>query len=738
MRSFADMPIKQKLIRVIMLTSGVALSIISVAVFIHETYSFRQVIERLSITRARVIAAMSTAAVQFDDPEAAVEILSASRVDPNFIAAAVFKDGTLFASYPANIFEGEPLPDLSVSRNYVEKGALVRIEPIFFENRVLGTVYLKLSLKAVYDRLTFFAVLLFIVVVGAASIAYLLATLLQRGISDPILELASTVRAVSERKDYSLRAKRLGADELGLLTDAFNDMLKEIHRRDVALLESSRRLALALEASHTGTWDRDLTSDRMVWDLYTEALFGLKPGMFDQTYEGFLARVHPEDRDRVAAGAERAIERKRELDLEIRVVWPDGSVHYMIVRGRAFYDERGHPLRMTGVCLDVTEKKLAEQAIRESEERMRSVVDHVVDGIITIDSQGRIESFNPAAAKIFGYSAQEVMGCNVNMLMPEPYHSEHDDYIANYLETGQRKIIGIGREVAGRRKDGSVFPMELAVSEFHLGERRYFTGIVRDITERKRAEEEIRRLNAELEQRVVSRTAELAATNRELEAFTYSVSHDLRAPLRHIDGYAQILIEEHSTDLSPAALHYLRRIRRGTQNMGRLVDDLLNFARVGRLELKHQPVDLNDILEEVISDLRPEIQQRQIEWKIGRLPVCECDPGLMKQVFTNLLSNAIKYTRPREMALIEVFESKRGNDFAIGVRDNGVGFDMKYADKLFGVFQRLHRADEFEGTGVGLATVQRIIQRHGGRIWAESELGRGAVFWFTLPGCVRS
>jgi light-regulated signal transduction histidine kinase (bacteriophytochrome) len=219
---------------------------------------------------------------------------------------------------------------------------------------------------------------------------------------------------------------------------------------------------------------------------------------------------------------------------------------------------------------------------------------------------------------------------------------------------------------------------------------------------------------------------------KELEAFSYSVSHDLRAPLRHIAGFSKMLVEEFEASLPADAQHYLQRIQDGTRRMGLLVDDLLNLARVGRSELRLQVAGLNSIVDEVISELKPETEGRNIEWKIGALPYVACDPALLKQVLQNLLSNALKFSRPRCSPVIEIGQRQQNGNAVVFVRDNGVGFSMKYADKLFGVFQRLHRPEDFEGTGVGLATVQRIVQKHGGSVWAEAGLDRGATFYFTL------
>jgi len=391
------------------------------------------------------------------------------------------------------------------------------------------------------------------------------------------------------------------------------------------------------------------------------------------------------------------------------------------------------PVEISLSPLETAEGVLISSAIRNITERKRAetkfrdLLESAPDAIVIVNEQGRIVLTNAQTEKLFGYPREELLGQPVEILVPHRFHGEHAGHRQNYAHSPRPRAMGADLDLYGRRKDGTEFPVEISLSPLETGEGKLISSAIRDVTKRKQAEQE-----AELHRQELARSnAELAAVNQELEAFSYSVSHDLRAPLRHIDGFARILKEEHSAELSEEAQRYLERVLHGANHMGHLVDDLLNLAKIGRRELARQRTRLDVLVRETLADL-PGTENRTVEWRVEPLPEVDCDPGLLKLVFNNLLGNALKFTRSRQPAVIEIGTIDSVGPITIFVRDNGVGFDPQYADKLFGVFQRLHRQEDFEGTGVGLATVQRIIRKHGGEVWAESEVDRGATFFFSL------
>jgi len=403
-------------------------------------------------------------------------------------------------------------------------------------------------------------------------------------------------------------------------------------------------------------------------------------------------------------------------------------------------DEAGQVVAWATISPNLERMKLLQAALREKDvllreslDRRAGIIESAMDAIITVDAGQVIVVFNLAAEKMFLCPAAEALGQSITRFIPSRFRAGHGAHIRAFGETNStNRTMGALNAVWAQRSNGEEFPIEASISQVKTDGRTLFTVIMRDITQRQAAEREVERLNEDLESRVNARTAELQASNTELESFTYAVAHDLRAPLRQMAGFCAILLEEFAGGLAPEAQSYLQRVQRAATKMGVLVDELLKLGKVGRQSIRREPVDVNRAIEEVRSLLQPEFAGRQVEWSIADLPPVACDAMLIRLVFQNLISNALKYSRTRSQARIEIGQLNESGSPTFFVRDNGVGFDMKYADKLFGVFQRLHREQDFEGTGVGLATVHRIITKHGGRVWASAELDRGAAFYFTL------
>lgn len=368
---------------------------------------------------------------------------------------------------------------------------------------------------------------------------------------------------------------------------------------------------------------------------------------------------------------------------------------------------------------DISTRKEAERALQESEARMRAIVDTAVDAIVTIDEHGIIERFNPAAERLFGYAKMEVAGKNISSLMPSPYREMHDGYLARYLQTGEKKIIGIGREVVGLRKDGSVFPMELAVAEMRLGERRMFTGMVRNIAERKQAEER----DAQL-------MREITSANEELTNFAYVVSHDLKAPLRAIGSLADWLTTDYADKFDDDGKEHMRLLINRVHRMSSLIDGILQYSRVGRVREAVIDVDLNRLLRDVVDMLAP---PAHIAVTIdASLPVIRIEPTRIEQVFQNLISNGIKYM-DKTNGTIHVGCRAEGSNWRFSVADNGPGIESRHFERIFQLFQTLAPRDRVESTGVGLALVKKIVEMYGGQVSIKSTPGAGSTFSFALP-----
>ncbi|HYD83838.1 MAG TPA: ATP-binding protein [Opitutus sp.] len=601
-----NLPIRQKLAIVILTTSSAALLITCLSFFAYEFVTFRRTAVRNLATLGEIIASNSTAALAFDNPDDARETLSALRAERHIVAAALYDaSGAIFAKYPAGLADSAVPAAPGKTGHRITLRSLTSFQPVVHNDRQLGILYLESDMDAMVERFQLYALIAMIVMGGSLLGAFVLSQKLQHQISRPVLALADTARAVSDRRDFSVRAVRQGDDELGVLTDAFNDMLTQIHEQD--------------------------------------------------------------------------------------------------------------------------------RALRESEARLRAVLNSAVSAVVVTDHLGRIIDWNACAERMFGRTRGEALGLDLGEVL-EPVADGAVAGMKRFMTKADSEITTWPIEMNGHRRDGEIFPIEVAINPVVSGGVVTFCAFASDITERKKSEIEIQTLNQQLERRVAERTEQLQSANKELEAFSYSVSHDLRAPLRHIDGFANMLTTHVGDALDEKSRRYLTVIMDSAKRMGRLIDDLLSFSRHGRAELRHVPVKLGELVSEVRRQMLDDVGGRNITWKIEELPEVEGDIAMLHQVFANLLGNAVKYTRQRSEAVIEVgSRTNEEGELVVFVRDNGAGFNPKYVDRLFGVFQRLHSESEFEGTGVGLANVQRIIHRHGGRVWAEGQVNEGATFYFTLP-----
>ena len=576
-----------------------------------------------------------------------------------------------------------------------------------------------------------------IVATSGLVAAYLLA----RGIARPVHLLVQAASRVAGG-DYEMRVPIKSADEFGVLSARFNEMTAAIRSRgaerdakEAALRESELRLKTVGDHLPGSTiYEYGMRPDGSFYFVYLSAgiahstTYG--PEELFAHPEKVYENVLEEDAARMMRATSESAQNLTVFDQQVRRRMPNGEIRWFHSRSMPRLLEDGN-IVWDGVELDVTAYKQTEEALDRERALLRTLIDLLPDHIYVKDAQSRFLLGNIGVAQVMGAVRPE------NLIGK----SDRDFYPPDEstMFRGDEEEVLAGRAMFNKEEpvthpDGSqrfILTTKVPLKDA-AGNIVGLVGIGRDITDRKRAEAEIHKLNTELEQRVIERTAQLEAANKELEAFSYSVSHDLRAPLRAVDGFAQAVMEDYGPLLPEEGQRYLQTIRGEAQKMGMLIDDLLTFSRLSRAPVHKQDINTGDMVRSVLDDLSSMQEGRQIDVRIGELPNCAGDPALLRQVWINLLSNALKYTQKREAAVVEVGCVQTEEGSAYFVRDDGTGFDMRYSDKLFRVFQRLHLAEEFEGTGVGLAIVQRIIHRHGGRVWAEAAPDRGATFHFTL------
>ena len=497
------------------------------------------------------------------------------------------------------------------------------------------------------------------------------------------------------------------------------EQLKKILQEQEIKLDEIQRV------SGLGSWDLHVPSGKAIWSKEEYRLLGYDPKKDDATPDNFLARIHEADRERTLKALNKPFEDKSIYKAEFRLVTPDGKVRYVAERGRVIFNKDDKAERFIGTTLDVTERVEAEKKLKESEKELSKILENMQDTFYRTDIEGRVIRVSPSVETLLGYKPEEVLGMKIVDLY---VHPEERQRLFNQLQETGGKVQAF--EAPLKHKDGSIVWVSTN-AQYYLknGEVQGIEGTTRNINQLKLAQEELCMHQKELESMVEERT-------RELEAFSYSVSHDLRAPLRSINGFSQLIEEEYSNLMDEQGKDYLRRVRASTRRMSDLIDDLLQLTRINRQSTKVDDVEISSIVTNIIGELSLEEPNRMVKTIIAPAIVVKGDERLLEIGLRNLLKNAWKFTEKKPEAVIEFGISQQAElpSPVYFLRDNGVGFDMKYMDKLFLPFHRLHNVEEFKGTGIGLAIVKRVIERHNGRVWADSIENQGATFYFSLAG----
>ncbi|MGA2330605.1 MAG: PAS domain S-box protein [Syntrophales bacterium] len=485
------------------------------------------------------------------------------------------------------------------------------------------------------------------------------------------------------------------------LRKSYDELEHRVEERTAELRESEERLTHALEAGELGIWGLDTKTGKAWRSLRHDQVFGYDKILPEWTYQMFLAHVLPLDRKEVDEKFGHATSIGTEWNFECRIRRTDGAIRWIWAQGMPRLNERNEVVSMVGLVRDITGRKQTEAET----ERLATFPRLNPNPIVETDMAGNVQFVNPAADRLFPDIREHGLA--------HPWLADWEALVRTCREGGKEANV---REVTA---DGRWYLQ--TISFVREVKRIRIYGL--DITERRTAELELK-----------ERTVQLEAANKELEGFSYSVSHDLRAPLRAIDGFSMRLIRDFGDKLEEDGVRKLHAISRNAQQMGQLIDDLLSFSRLSRKEMHMSRVNMEAMARDVWREIKESNPNRELDFRIVNMIPLFGDASLIRQVVVNLLSNAVKFTRDRKPAVIETGSRKEGSEITYYVKDNGAGFDMRYSDKLFGVFERLHRPDEFEGTGVGLAIVQRIIHRHGGRVWADGKVNGGATFNFTVAG----
>jgi PAS domain S-box-containing protein len=766
MNWFLRLSIRSKLTLIILLVTLVAVTVGSVAALMFELQNAKQGIIREAVLIANTVGSYSATDLAFRDKKAAKNTLLILQDTPNVINAHLYdEEGKHFVS----LKETDVPKELRVDRAKVwfEKDELHVYKPIDYEGSAYGVLHLVMSSRPLDEAIRNQTIITVGIALIVLLLAFGLAASLQSLISRPIRRLTEISKRISQQPSYSLRASTNLQDEVGTLYAAFNEMLEQVKRREVALQQSEEKWRSLTQYSpdHIIMLDQQ---GRVQFINHTVPELGIDDVIGRPIYDF----VPPQFRQKMAAVHEQVFRTGEPAIYVTEFHGHDGVRHFEGLVGPVTSDDRVVSLIVN--TRDISERKKSE--LEKTRALKRLEILHAIDAAILKAQSPRaiamaaLEQFEElvhtdrSSVTLFDLHAKQVyILAHRGRSLPSPHNSvlplsgpfgeidvlrEGEVNIIENLGSHARSPLEKSLHAAGVNSYVNV-PLVInkeLIGTFNLGLAQEtisfnadeitiaseLASVLAIAIQQARLNEQVKLHAEELEKRVTERTAALEAANRELESFSYSVSHDLRAPLRSMDGFSQAVMEDYADKLDATGRDYLGRVRKASQRMGQLIDDLLTLSRINRSVIKREKIDMVQIARDVMGSLHQTDPDRQVEFVVHNQPVGYADPQLVRVVLENLLGNAWKFTAKQPQARIEIGSDLFDHKVAFYVRDNGAGFDMNYAGKLFGAFQRLHGDLEFEGTGIGLASVQRIIHRHGGEVWALGEVGRGATFYFTL------
>jgi len=736
---FSRMNIHNKLAVALVGAALLAFAVASMALLFYESFTQEQRARQAMEPYARLVTVGTETAVAFKDAARAQEILDTLRSNPQILEAAIIlQDGVALAGYSI-----APKASFHPYSSRTDGIYLFDNNAELVQNLQDGAHFHLVMSMDEFNRQTRNILLLFAagVVVLLVIVTVGLMVALQRSLVRPIANLAATIEQVRTQADYDQHVPASGADEVARLGRSFNAMMSVIRERENELrsLTTFQRTILdsvaygIISAAPDGVVTTfNPAAERLLGYTADEIVGKQTPACWHDAWEVAQRATYLSEELGVTIAPgfgvfTARLSRNLPEEREWTFIRKDGVRVPVLLSISALHGEDGRITGFVGLTYDLTERKQAEKVLTQ----YAAIVESSDDAIVGKTLDGVITSWNKGAERMLGYRADEVVGYPVTALIPDGRLNEEQEILAK-IRHGESVMH---YETERRCKDGRLLDVSVTVSPLKnaQGEIVGASKIARDISEHKKSEEELRKYREQLEELVSERTAQLEAANKELEAFSYSVSHDLRTPLRAIDGFSRQLAAKYAGQLDDEARRLIGVVRDNAARMAQLIDDILAFSRAGRGGMRMAQVDMRQLVEAAWLDLEPMRAGRDIRFDLQALPSAMGDAALLRQVWINLLSNAIKFSGHQASARIEIGGCAEEEAYTYYIRDNGAGFDQDYAHKLFGVFQRLHAVDEFEGTGIGLAIVKRIVDRHGGKVSGEGRTGEGAVFRFTLP-----